>query len=193
MAVKQVDKSKTAKGWNNRIFWPKDNYIIRCISSEFKPNNNGNPMVTNEWEVVNQEPKQIGEDLIDFDGAKFKSYHVIKVLNPEPDDDEAEVQAQEDSAKAFNRYAELLEKCGIDISEGYDDENPPMPKGKVVHASIYGKATESRKSPTPEQRSKGQKVGDILKDPITNKDVIAYQPTIEQIYGLFDGVVANPF
>jgi hypothetical protein len=184
--LKQIDKTKTTKTWNNKTFWPKDNYIIRCIESSFAPNSNGNPMVTLEWEVVNQEPKQIGEDLVEFDGVKFRSYHVIKTVG----DDET---AEQNSVKAFNRYGELLQKCGIDVSEGYDDENPPMPKGKVVHATVYGKEQASFKSPTPEEKAKGQKVGSILKDPITGKDVVNYQPTIEQIYGVYDGEVKSPF
>jgi|ERR1044071_4080839 hypothetical protein len=185
MAVKQVDRTKTTKMWGNKIPFPKDNYVLRCVSQEFKPNSNNNPMVTLEWEIVNQEPKQIGADLIEFDGLKFSSYHVIKVL----DDEEA-------SNKAFNRFCEMLEKCGIDTSEGIDDENPPSLKSKIVYACVYGREQPSYASPTPEERAKGLKVGKVLKDPITKKDVINYQPTIEQIYGLFDGEVktqAAPF
>lgn len=187
MAVKTVDKTATTKAWNKNIFFPKDNYILRCKAAKFGPNSNGNPMVTLEWEIVNQEPKQIGDQLIDFDGVTIYQYSVLKVV---AGDDQEEA-----TKKAFARYAELLERCGMDISEGIDDENPIMPKGKVVHASVYGKENASFASPTPEQRAKGQKVGSILKDPITGKDTIVYQPTIEQIYGPYDGEVksAGPY
>src|SRR6266403_4427948 len=174
MAIRTIDKTKIAKSWNNKTFWPKDNYILRCLEQKFAPNSNGNPMVTLEWEIVNQEPKQIGPDLIEFDGIKFSSYHVIKMPGNE-----------EDSNKAFNRFCEMLDKCGIDISEGVDDENPPSLKGVVVHASVYGREQPSYASPTPEERAKNLKVGKILKDPITGKDTINFSPTIEQIYGLF--------
>lgn len=182
MAVRTVDRTKTASGWNNKTFWPKDNYILRCIDAEVGVSSTDNPMVTLEWEVVNCDPKQIGDKLVDFEGAKFKSHHVTRVEGDE-----------QKSQSMFNRYAEILEKCGIDTSEGFDDENPPTPKGKVVHACVYGKEQPSLASPTPEERAKGKKVGEPIKDPITNKPVITYQPQIETIYGLFDGEVRNPF
>jgi hypothetical protein len=129
-------------------------------------------MVTLEWEIVNQEPKQIGDKMIDFDGVKFKSYHVTRM----PDDDAR-------SENMFVQYQDrVLVPCGVDVDDGWDDENPPSVKGKVVYATVYGKEQQSYKSPTPEQKAKGQKIGDAIKDPLTNKEVILYQPSIEALF-----------
>jgi len=185
MSIKKVDTTK-ANVWNNRTFFPKDNYILRCISEKVAPNSNGNPMVTLEWEIVNQEPKRIGADLFEFDGIKVTSYSVLRVMEGE--------DAEDKSNNCFRQYQErFLIPCGIDVSEGWDDENPPSLKGKVVYAGCYGKEQPSYKTPTDEQKAQGKKVGDILKDPITGKDVITYVPQIERIYGLFDGEVSRPY
>src|ERR1043165_3299196 len=107
MSVRKVD-TQSATAWNSKTFFPKDNYILRCIEEKVEPNNNGNNMVTLGWEIVNQEPKQIGDNLVDFDGVKFSSYHVIKVADDE-----------DKSNNCFRQYQErMLIPCGVDVSEG---------------------------------------------------------------------------
>lgn len=174
----------TANAWTPKIQFPTDNYILRCIGEEVGVSqSSGNPMVTLEWEIVNCEPKQIGDDLIDFDGVKFKSYHVT-----------ANKDDVEKSDKAFKRHQEgILVPCGIDVSEGWDDENPPSVKGKVVHALIKGEENKSYAPPTKEEREAGKKVGKVLQDPITGKDLVIYKPVLSIVYGLFEGEVKRPY
>lgn len=182
MAIRTANKTENAKLWNFRLFFPTDNYIIRCLSQESGVSSNDNPMTVCEWEIVNATPRMIGEQLIDFDGVKFKSYHVTAVK------DDAEK-----SQNAFNAFDEILRKAGHDTSEGWDDENPPQVlKGKVFYAALAGKEQPMFKSPTPEQVAKGQKMGDPLKDPITGKDVTSWNINLSTLFGLFDGEV-RPF
>lgn len=191
MAIRTVNTAQTTTGWNSKIFFPKDTYILRCIDEKVAPSNNsGNPMVTLEWEIVNQAPKPVGDKLIEFDGIKFNSYHVLKCVDPALSPEEREEKTQ----KYFMQYQDrILEKCGIDCSQGWDDENPPSVKGKIVHASVYGQERKSFKSPTPEQQAKGDKVGDVMIDPVTNKEVVIFNPTIEQIFGIADVQVSRPY
>lgn len=176
--------TNTANAWTPKTQFPTDNYIIRCIGEEVGVSqSSGNPMVTLEWEIVNCEPKQIGDELVDFDGTKFKSYHVT-----------ANREDEEKSNKVFKYYQDgVLTKCGIDVSEGWDDENPPSVKGKVVYALLKGEENKSYAQPTKEEREAGKKVGKVLQDPITGKDLVIYKPILSIIHGLFAGELNRPY
>jgi len=180
--MKRTVNTTAANLWNSKVFFPRDNYILRCIGEDNGVSSGGNPMTTLEWEIVNCEPKQIGDDLIDFDGVKFKSYHVTRVNGDEKKSD-----------GMFKAYQDkVLVPCGIDCSEGWDDENPPSVKGKVVCALVNGDEKQSFASPSTEERAKGIKIGKPLKDPITGKEVVLYRPELVALYGLYEGEV-RPF
>ena len=192
MAMRKFDTTSTPTAantvaWNYKMFFPKDNYIIRCISEVVGVSSGGNPMVTLEWEIVNATPQQIGDNLVDFDGTKFKSYHVTSVKSAENATPE-EIQVK--SFKAAKGYQDrVLVPCGIDVSNGWDDENPPSILGKVVHALLGADENEQRATPTPEERAQGKKMGKVINDPLTGKPVIMYNIKLETIYGLFTGDV----
>ncbi len=89
----------------------------------------------------------------------------------------------EKSAKALARVEQEYKLFGLDF-DGFNPENPVLGfNGKLVHVRLYSKERESRKAPTPEQKSKNQP-GDLIKNPITNKAVVSYEPTIAEVYGL---------
>lgn len=173
MAIKKATNTKTT--WNNRIFFPKDNYILRIIEEEVKISESGNTMTVLEYEITHTPDKVIGDQTIEFNGVKFKTYNVTK--NPN------------DSVKSdacFARYQDsVLVPCGIDCSEGWDDENPPSVKGKVVHALCYATEESQCLAPTPEERAAGKKIGQPIKDPLTDKEVKFFKPTVQTIYGLY--------
>ena len=176
MAFKQASQNVTVNMWNSRTFFPKDNYILRVIDQENKTSSTDNPMTVLEWEIINCAPKVIGDKTYDMEGVKFKSYHVTRVNGDE-----------EKSNKMFGYFDELLKSCGVDTSNGWDDENPPSVEGVKVHACVQGDEQKNYASPTPEERAAGKKVGAVLKDPITGKDVVFWAPKLVQVYGLFTG------
>jgi hypothetical protein len=191
MAIK-VAPTVQKTGWNNRIFFPKDQYTLRILEEDNTPSKQGNPMVKLEFEIVNCPIKQIGDLQVDMNGTRFSSWFVTKIVKSDKAKTPEDIQKFSD--KAFNDYDTILKKLGVDVSEGWDDENPPSVKGKVFYAIVYGKAEPSYKSPTPEQIAKGQKVGDKIKDPVTGQEVIVYRPELDkgQIFGLCTEEVA-PF
>lgn len=187
--IKVADKSKTVKMWNSRTYFPQDNYIARIIGEDRKPSSAGNAMTTLEWEIVNCDPKKIGDETVEFDGSTFLTYHVTQV---NPSKDVTPDEAAQKSENAFNTFDEFLTKCGVDTSEGWDPQNPPSVKGKVLHVRLYGEDRPAYAALTPEEKAEGKKVGRILKDPITNKEVHNYGIKLSEVYGIFDGEV-RPF
>lgn len=192
MAIKVADKTKTVRMWTKQIFFPQDNYIARIISQDHKPNSNGNPMTTLEWEIVNCDPKKVGDETFEFDGVTFPSYHVTEIKPPSDADDKELAAAAQSSENQFNMTDALFQKLGVDTSEGWDPENPPKVLGKIAHLRLYGQDQPAYKAATPEEKAAGKKMGEKLKDPITGKDVHSYQIKIAEVYGLFDGEV-RPF
>lgn len=168
-------------GWHSKMTFPKDNYTLRCLEEEFSPSKStGNPMVTREWEIVCPNPVEIDGRQIDIDGLKITQRTMVGNLQDEQKD-----------AKAFGRFSEELKVLGFE-GEDIDTENPPLiAKGKVVYAIVYGKEDVSRKSPTPEQKKKGQ-LGDPIKGP-DGKDIKTYQLNIETILGLSTTEINRPF
>lgn len=180
----QIKSSEGSSLWNFKKFFPKDAYAIRCLKQTNKPSSTGNPMSVLEWEIVDQAPKQVGDEMLEFDGVKFKTNHVTRVNGDATK-----------SAKMAEMYQKIyLIPAGV-IADGdaWDDENPPSMEGKVLYASLRGQEQPSFKSPTSEQTAAGKKVGDPMIDPVTNKPVVNYQIQIEQIFGIYDKPVKRPF
>lgn len=181
MSAKSYANVETSQQWNRKVMFPKDNYIIRCREESVGLSQKDNFMVTLEWEIVNCEPKKIGDKTYEFDGVSFTTYHVLK--NPEKPED--------DDKKAKGYMERVLVPASVlgSMDEAWDAENPPSMKGKVVHACLYGKKNESLVEQIGED---GKKKMVPLKDPITQKERVDYQIQIETIYGVFDGEV-RPF
>lgn len=188
MAVKTA-KPITDKQWNYRVMFPKDNYTIRCTGGKTEPSQAGNPNTRLDWEIVNCDPKEIGGIKYHFDGVTFATFHTTKVS---ADTQRTEEEAELTSEKCFAYYDELLTKCGVDTSTGWDDENPPVPKGKVVYACLWGKEMKDLLPLTPEQKAAGKTQGAVRMNPVTGKPDIKYQIQIQEIFGAFDGEV-RPF
>lgn len=185
MSLRVADKSASTQLWNSKMFFPTNNYTIRVVDEVNKPSSKGNPMTTIEFEIVNSEPVKMGDlGMVEFDGVTFKKFFTTG--NP---------NNKELDQKSFNRHDDFLRKCGIDTSEGWDNENPPSVNGKVLSVKLYGKETIQRASPTDEEKQSNDpevKKGKILIDPITNKEVRGYQIELGDVYGLFTGEV-RPF
>src|SRR5258705_10567659 len=110
MATKVANKSTTERQWHSKIFFPKDNYVIRVIDQVNKPSALGKPMTKLEYEIVNCAPKQVGkEGIITFDGAIFSKYY----LTGDPTDAKAD-------DRWFNQFDDLLQRMGINTDNGWN-------------------------------------------------------------------------
>lgn len=190
MAIRKGSETRQMS-WNRSIFFPKKDYILRITDEEIKPSNAGNPMVKLEFEICNSPLISIGDAMVDLNGVKFPKWFVTKVKKQEGDNSPEALEKA--SQEAFDRYNMFLRQCGIDVSAGWDDENPPSVKGKVVYALCYGKEEPAYSSRTAEQIAKGEKHGDIIKNPVDGKDVINYSPQLEQVFGIYTGELKQPF
>jgi hypothetical protein len=158
--------------------FPQDNYIVRCIDESFGPSkSSSNPMITLGFEIVAPDEVEVGGEHINVAGVQTTGYYTTQVIDGDGQLD------LEKTSNCRQRLADLYKAFGLDF-EDFNPENPVLGfKGKVVHVLMYGKEQERRKSPTAEQL-KNKQQGDIIKNPLTGKAVITYQPTIGQIYGL---------
>ncbi len=189
MALRNLNDPSVVSGWNSKLPFPTDRYVLRCIEEEFNTSrNSGNPMLTRTWEICHTEPVQIGERKVDIDGLKITQYVITKNKSEDGDGWDGEK-----SDKSFGRFRDELILLGFDAEGQIDDENPPcFAKGKVVDAVVKGKKQTACKSPTPEQIRKGQKQGDPIKDD-AGKDVVTYVLTLESILGLSTVEVNRPY
>jgi hypothetical protein len=177
MSIRNINEGVT--NWNNKIPFPKDNYLCRCIEEKFAPSSTGNPMITRNWEIVSPETVTVGEKVVSVVGAR-----VTQFLVTETKDDQVK------SDKFFGQLRDDLQKLGYKETT-LDTANPPLiAKGKGAYIIVYGKEQPSTKPLTNDQRMKGQKVGDPIIDPNTNKPVIAYQLQVETVLG--EAPLSNP-
>lgn len=171
--------------WNSKVFFPSDNYILRVIGATFGPSKtSGNPMITLESEIVTNEAASesvnvAGEDYL-VAGQQVNNYYPTIVF--------ADADGNVDTEKTDNaqkRVVVLFERLGLP-TDNINFENPDLTalKGKTFYASMYADKAERRKSATAEQLAKGQKVGDVMKNPIDGKPLINYYPKIDEIFGL---------
>lgn len=162
-----------ATNYNRNLQLPTDNYVMRVINEEFSNSkSSGNPMITLELEVQHPDEVEIAGEQVTVAGLKIKRYLPTKV-----GDDE------EKTEKALARVEAEYKLFGLDF-DGFNPENPVLGfKGKLVHVRLYSKEKESRKAQTPEQKKAG-KQGDAILNPLTNKPVVSYEPSIAEVYGL---------
>jgi hypothetical protein len=171
--------SEGISNWSNKLPFPKDRYQMRCIEETFGLSKaHDNPMISRTWEITNPEVITIGDKQVGIAGVKVQQYLVCKVKDPET--------GSWDTKKSDNKFGALhddLKALGFE-GEEIDDENPPlMATGRIVDAILYGRIQQSFKEPTAEQRAKGMRVGDPIKDASGN-EVKTYQIQIDTILGL---------
>lgn len=173
MAGILLPNKQMSTNYNRNMQLPTDNYVMRVIGEEFSNSkSSGNPMITLELEIQHPDEVEIAGEQVSVAGVKIKRYLPVKVGE---DADKTE--------KALARVEAEYKLFGLDF-DGFNPENPVLGfKGKLVHVRLYSKEKESRKAQTPEQKKKGE-LGDLIKNPITNKPVISYEPNIAEIYGL---------
>lgn len=175
--------------WSNKTMLPRDNYILRVVEESFGPSKgSGNPMITLEFEVVSPEEVEVGGDMFNVAGVKTVGYYTTQVFA------DAEGNLEKDKTEnAQKRVRTLYERFGLP-SDNINFENPVLEfKGKTVHALLYSDVTEQRKAPTKEQLAKGQRQGDVIKNPITGKPLVSYYPKIDEIFGLAQTDPNKPF
>ena len=175
--------------WNSKTPWNNDNYILRCLSADFGPSkSSGKPMITMEHEVIAPQEVEIGGKMVTVAGTKIKTYNVTQSIN------EAGEVDMEKTESIRERLEKLYAAYGLDFTT-FNAENPDVTGfvGKCVHAYVVANPTEKRKSPTAEQLKKGEKQGDILKNPITGKPMVEYWPKIDEIFGLATDVAGGQF
>lgn len=174
--------------WNADIMFPSDNvFQNRIISVKCAPSNDGNPMLTMEFEVVSPtmyEIPSVGE--VDITNVKATTRSVYKMFG---EDGKIDVEG---TAKAQKRTKDLLVNLGIPEEDiNWDNLGPVVSplKGKTVMTQMNSKIDQQRKTPTASQIEEARKTGkraegDIMKHPMTGKDIIKYWPNIVEVYGL---------
>lgn len=178
-----------AQKWNSKVPFNKDNYILRCVEAEFGPSKSSNkPMITLGFEIAAPQEMQVGDESYIIAGLKTKKYYVTQSINEKG---EVDIEKTESLRKQLE---ELYNMFGISF-EGFNPENVDVSefKGKLVHALLSCNSTEERKSPTREQLLKGQRQGDIIKNPVTGKPMIKHFPQIDEFYGLATETAGGQF
>lgn len=178
----------TEKKWNTNVGFNKDTYKIRCTDESFGPSkSSGKPMITLQFEITEPEEMYINGDDYSIVGTRVTNYYITQALNEDGTIDEVKQKSN------MERLEKLFKAFGLDFT-GFNPENPTLGfKGKLVWALLYPDVTEQRRAPTREQAEKGQKQGDILKDPISGKTLTTTYPKIGDIYGLAEGSPNKPY
>lgn len=189
----------TATKWNSKVMLPTDsNYICRVTGADFGPSkSSGNPMITLNWEIASPGEVEIGGNMVNIAGVKPRpTYHTVAAMDAEGEVDE------EKTAIKHTQIKELYEKFGLTSEDIGSMDNPDTSKllGKACYCLVKAKVTEQRKPPTAAQVEAAKKAGnkfaqgDVMKNPVTGKDLVDYWPEITEIFGLaLTGSVAAPY
>lgn len=165
--------------WNNKIFFPKNRYVLKCVEESFAPSSAGNPMVTRKFEIHSPAIIEVGEKKVNVAGLAVIQYRTTKVKDKDTGDWNAE-----SSDKCWGSFRDELLAIGADSEMEIDDENPPLLfKGKTVDAIVSSIESVACQSPTLEQRRKGMKQGDPILDADGN-EIKTYKLNLESILGL---------
>jgi hypothetical protein len=177
--------------WSNSIPWFKSNdYICRCIEESFGPaKSSGNPMLELKWEVVAPEEMEYNGEKFNIAGvsAGLSTYFVTKTVDAEGNVD------TEKSSNNEKRLQQLYDDLELGVPS-VNVDNPPLKfKGLLAYCLMEDNKTEQRKSPTKEQLSKGQKMGDIMLHPKTKQPMVVHYPKIAQIICRAPELANKPF
>ncbi len=159
--------------------WPLDNYILRIMPDvTFGPSSKGKPMITMNYEVISPESVKIAGEDYNVAGVKTRpSYNVTKSI-----DEDGNVDVEK-TAKIKDMLDDLCNKLGVPVIT--DPENPDINafKGRYVWALVGNEAVERRKAPTAEQLARGERQGEIIKNPVTGEPLVNNYPKIQQFFG----------
>jgi len=181
-----------SKKWNSDIMFPTDSdYIARIVGATFAPSSKGNPMLTLNFEVVSPQEKEVAGEMVSLAGVKAKKYYVTSALDESGDVD---VEKSERCVETINKLADSLGIESLDLSN--IDTKPWL--GKLCLVQMSSNVTEQRKTPTASQIEAAKKAGkrpegDVMKHPVSGKNLIEYWPQIDEIFGLAssDGVTVG--
>lgn len=173
--VKAID---LVGGLTSKIRLPRNRYTGRCIKDDFgNSKGSGNPMVTRVFEIALPETVLINGQQILIAGTEVIQYLPIIVL-------EEGVKNKEKTDKAQAKFS--AENVKLGLPEDFDDENPLAEGnavGKVVAMILSSEEYSPRLDLTPEEKAKGLKVGQPIKDE-NGKDIVSYRVKLEQVLGL---------
>lgn len=168
------------KNWNSSIPFPLDNYIVRILpDATFGPSSKGKPMITLNYEVVSPESVKIAGEDYNVAGVKTRpTYNVTKSV-----DEDGNVDVEK-TDKIKQMLDDMCTKMGVPLIT--DPENPDINafKGKYVWALVGNESVERRKAPTAEQLARGERQGDIIKNPVTGEPLVNNYPKIQQFFGV---------
>jgi hypothetical protein len=168
-----------AQDYNRKLQFPtNDNYAIRITEAEFvESKRTGNPMIHYKSEVVTPATVDIGGKETNIAGVETDQYLIVTTLK------NGEVDAEKTAANR-ERLETFWTNCGQDFSK-FDTQNPDLSwmKGIVLLVAMGCDVEAQRKSPTPEQVANKQQ-GDIMKNPITGKDLVYYKPKVTEVFGV---------
>jgi hypothetical protein len=165
--------------YNKKMQFPNnDNYVNRITCVEFKESkSSGNPMLAITCEIVSPTTVEIAGKEVNVAGLETTSYYTTTVLEG------AEVDTEETASKR-ERLEELYAKLGLDFkNENWQNPNVKAFENKVILTAMGSEVKRMHKTPTAEQLKNGQKQGDVMKDPLTGKEMVFYEPKIIEIFG----------
>lgn len=173
-----------AKDYNSKMQLPtSDNYVNRITFAEFVDSKtSGNPMIHFTSEIVSPEVVSINGEDVNIAGTTVEHYYTTTTIG---DDEKTAANRKRILDDKNPDELGLYPRLGLDPAS-FNPENPDVSvfKGLVFLSAMGSKAEPQRKSPTAEQLAKGQKQGDIMKNPVTGKDMVFHKPYVKEIFGL---------
>ena len=168
-----------SKQWNSSVQFNLDNYLVRVVDATFGPSkSSGKPMITLTTEIVSPDTMNVAGEDYNVAGVKVRPMYIVtKSVDADGNVD------VEKTSNIKTRLDELTKAFGLPAIT--DPENPDIEgfKGKIVWALVGSETVERRKAPTAEQLAKGEKVGEVLTNPMTGQPLVNYFPKIQQIFG----------
>ena len=180
--------------WNASMQLPTDSdYQNRVTEAIYGPSkSSGNLMITLKAEVIAPDEKEIAGRKVNVSGIPTTNYYTTKIFG---DDGQVDVEATKEARRrTFGPSNDpdnpsLYERLGLDGSK-VDPENPNMKElvGLCFLSQMTCEVAEQRKTPTAEQVAKAKKAGtkpqgDLMKHPVTGKNLVKYWPKIVEIFG----------
>ena len=172
--------------YNRKMQFPtNDNYSNRITEIEFKESGKGNMMIEYKAEIVSPESVNIDGKEVNIGGYETTQYLVTANFKADGQLDESKTEASRERVKTF------WANCGQDPEKiNWDNPDTAWMKGAVILTAMGCDVEPQRKSPTPEQKAAKQQ-GDVMKNPMTNKELVFYKPKISEVFGIAPGGVVG--
>lgn len=169
---------------NKDVMLPTDRYTVRLKDVVYGPSSKGNFMFTVTPELVFPDSfVAVNGTTINIAGVNLKQQYItLKIKGEDGNWDKEATQ------KAVDRFLDQLDKFGVDTSvlreEGIDLNNPDkkLLDGLVLDAICGSEEYVRRKDLTPEQKAKGIKQGDEIKD-ANGKAIKSYSHIVKEFLG----------